>query len=148
MDLLVSAVDSAGASIDFLLSARSDAAAAKRFFQKALCSPNHPKPWIINVDKNPSYPPIVEELKAGGTLPRRCRLRPVQYLNNVLEQDHRAIKRRVRASQGFRSFWGAYRTIQGYEAVHAIRKGQARWVGVGQIVRQLHFIAGLFQIAI
>jgi transposase-like protein len=69
-------------------------------------------------------------------------------LYNVLEQDHRAIKRRVRASQGFRSFWGAYRTIQGYEAVHAIRKGQARWVGVGQIVRQLHFIAGLFQIAI
>ena len=46
------------------------------------------------------------------------------------------------------SFWGAYRTIQGYEAVHAIRKGQVRWVGVGQIVRQLHFIAGLFQIAI
>jgi hypothetical protein len=52
-------------------------------------------------------------------------------------------KRRVRASQGFRSFWGAYRTIEGYEAVHAIRKGQAKWVGVGQIVRQLQFIAGL-----
>src|SRR5215472_722257 len=115
-------------SIDFLLSARRDAAAAKRFFQKALCSPNHPTPRVINVDKNPSYPPVVEELKAEGTLRRRCRLRPVQYLNNVLEQDHRAIKRRVRASQGFRSFWGAYRTIQGYEAVHAIRKGQARWV--------------------
>jgi transposase, IS6 family len=49
---------------------------------------------------------------------------------------------------GFRSFWGAYHTIQGYEAVHAIRKGQARWVGVGQIVRQLRFIAELFQIAI
>jgi transposase-like protein len=75
----------------------------------------------------------------------------VQYLNNVLEQDHRAIKRRVRASQGFRSLWGAYRTTQGYEAVHAIRKGQAKWakwVGVGQIARQLHFIARLFHIAI
>ena len=144
---LYRAVDSAGASIDFLLSARRDAAAAKRFFQKALCSPNHPTPRVINVDKNPSYPPVVKVLKSEGTLRRRCRLRPVQYLNNVLEQDHRAIKRRVRASQGFRSFCGAYRTIQGYEAVHAIRKGQARWVGVGQIVRQLHFIAGLFQIA-
>jgi len=43
---------------------------------------------------------------------------PVQYLNNVLEQDHRAIKRRVRASQHFRSFWGAWRTIAGYEAIH------------------------------
>jgi transposase-like protein len=145
---LYRAVDSTGASIDFLLSARRDAAVAKRFFQKALCSPNHPTPRVINVDKNPSYPPVVEVLKSDGTLRRRCRLRPVQYLNNVLEQDHRAIKRRVRASQGFRSFRGAYRTIQGYEAVHAIRKGQARWVGVGQIVRQLHFIAGLFQIAI
>jgi IS6 family transposase len=101
---LYRAVDSTGASIDFLLSARRDAAAAKRFFQKALSSPNHPMPRMINVDKNPSYPPVVEELKNEGTLRRRCQLPPVQYLNNILEQDHRAIKRRVRASQGFRSF--------------------------------------------
>ena len=134
---LYRAVDSAGTRIDFPLSARRDAAAAKRFFQKALSSPNHPTPRVINVDKNPSYPPVDEALKSEGTL-RRCRLRPVQYLNNVLEQDHRAIKRRVRASQGFRSL----------RPVHAIRKGQARWVGVGQILRQLQFIAGLFQIAI
>ena len=144
---LYRAVDSTGAGIDFLLSARRDAAAAKRFFQKALSSPNHPTPRVINVDKNPSYPPVVEELKSEGTLRRRCQLRPVQYLNNILEQDHRAIKRRVRASQGFRSFWGAWRTIQGYEAMHAIRKGQARRIGVGQVERRLDFIAGLFQIA-
>jgi transposase, IS6 family len=100
------------------------------------------------VDKNPSYPPVVEVLKSEGTLRHRFRLRPVQCLNNILEEDHRAIKRRVRASQGFRSFWGAYRTIQGYEAVHAIRKWQAMWVGVGQIARQLHVIVGLFQVAI
>ena len=80
---LYRAVDSAGASIDFLLSARHDAAAAKRFFQKALCSPNHPTPRVINVDKNPSYPPVIEVLKSEGTLRRRCRLRPVQYLNNI-----------------------------------------------------------------
>jgi IS6 family transposase len=144
---LYRAVDSTGASIDFLLSAKRDAAAAKRFFQKALSSPNHPTPRVINVDKNPSYPPVVEDLKSEGTLRRRCTLRPVQYLNNILEQDHRAIKRRVRASQGFRSFWGAWRTIQGYEAMHAIRKGQARRIGVGQVERRLDFIAGLFQIA-
>ena len=77
---LYRAVDSAGASIDFLLSARHDAAAAKRFFQKALCSPNHPTPRVINVDKNPSYPPVIEVLKSEGTLRRRCRLRPVQYI--------------------------------------------------------------------
>jgi transposase-like protein len=80
---LYRAVDSAGASIDCLLSARRDAAAAKRFFQKALSSPNHPTPRVINVDKNPSYPPVVEALKSEGTLQRRCRLRPVQYINNV-----------------------------------------------------------------
>jgi transposase-like protein len=52
----------------------------------------------------------------------------VQYLNNLLEQDHRAIKRRVNAKQGFREFQAARRTIQGYEAIHMIRKGQVRWV--------------------
>jgi hypothetical protein len=57
-------------------------------------------------------------------LEENCRHRPVQYLNNVLEQDHRAIKRRVRASQHFRSFWGAWRTIAGYEAIHMIRKAK------------------------
>ena len=79
------AVNSTGASIDFLLSARRDAAAGKEFFQKALRSPNHPTPRVINVDKNPSYPPVVEELKSEGTLRRRCQLRPV-HLNNILEQ--------------------------------------------------------------
>ena len=65
-------------------------------------------------------------VKAEEALKENCRHRPVQYLNNVLEQDHRAIKRRIRASQHFRSFWGAWRTIAGYEAIHMIRKGQAR----------------------
>jgi len=74
-----------------------------------------------------------------------CRHRPVQYLNNVLEQDHRAIKRRVRASQHFRSFWGAWRTIAGYEAIHMIRKGQACWSAAGTKDGPLHrFILGLF----
>jgi transposase-like protein len=69
----------------------------------------------------------------------------VQYLNNVLEQDHRAIKRRVRASQHFRSFWAAWRTIAGYEAVHMNRKGQACESAAGAKVGQLHrFIVSLF----
>jgi transposase-like protein len=69
----------------------------------------------------------------------------MQYLNNVLEQDHRAIKRRVRASQYFRFFWGAWRTIAGYEAVHMIRKGQACESAAGAKVGPLHrFIVSLF----
>jgi transposase-like protein len=73
----------------------------------------------------------------------------VQYLNNVLEQDHRAIKRRVRASQHFRSFWGAWRTIAGYEAIHMIRKGQACGRALAARVGLLHlFIVGMFGIEV
>jgi transposase, IS6 family len=85
------------------------------------------------------------QLKDAGVLAENYQYRPVQYLNNVLEQDHRAIKRRVRASQHFRSFWGAWHTIDGYEAIHMIRKGQACWSAVGAKVGLLHrFIVGMF----
>src|SRR5499425_1360777 len=136
---LYQAVDSTGATIDFLLSTRRDAAAAKRFFQKALRWPGHPRPRVINVDGNPSYPKVISELKRTGELGRRCRCRPVRYLNNIVEQDHRAIKRRVRASQGFRSFQSARRTIQGIEMMNMIRKGHVRWLAKGNIVGQVAF---------
>jgi len=65
----------------------------------------------------------------------------------TLEQDYRAIKRRVRASQHFRSFWGTWRTIAGYEAIHMIRKGQACGSAAGAKVGLLHrFIVGMFGI--
>jgi transposase-like protein len=59
---------------------------------------------------------------------------------NIVEQDHRAIKRRISASLGFRSFAAAERTIQGYEAMHMIRKGQVRWLAKGDIAEQIRFI--------
>jgi transposase-like protein len=70
----------------------------------------------------------------------------VQYLNNILEQDHRAIKRRVNAKQGFRECQAAHRTIQGYETMHLIRKGQARWVSGSDVRRQVQFINKLFEV--
>src|ERR1700710_412677 len=140
------AVDSTGATIDFLLSARRDVAAAKRFLQKALRSPGHPRPRVINVDGNPSYPKVITELKRTGELGRRCRRRPVRYLNNVVEQDHRAIKRRVRAMQGFRSFRSAWRALQGIETVNMIRKGQVRWLAKNDIAGQVAFVARLFEL--
>jgi transposase-like protein len=146
---LYRAVDSTGASIDFLLSAKRDAAAAERFLAKALGGANNPAPRVINTDEHAGYPPAVVWLKAKGTLEENCRHRPAQYLNNVLEQDHRAIKRRVRASQHFRPFWGAWRTIAGYEAIHMIRKGQACESAPGGRAVQLHrFILGLFGAAV
>ena len=132
--------DIAELALDFLLSAKQDAAAAKRFLAKALGGENHPESRVINSDKHAGYPLAIAQLKAEEALEENCQHRPVQYLNNVLEQDHRAIKRRVRASQDFRSFWGAWRTIAGYEAIHMIRKGQA-----GAKLDLLHrLILGLF----
>ena len=142
---LYRAVDSQGATIDFLLSAKRDAATAERFLAKALGGENHPTPRVINTDKHAGYPTAIVQLKAEGALKENCRHRPVQYLNNVLEQDHRAIKRRIRASQHFRSFWGAWRTIAGYEAIHMMRKGQACGSAPGGRAVLLHrFILGLF----
>lgn len=140
---LYRAVDSAGQTIDFLLTALRDALAAKRFFQKALRVPGRPTPRVINVDRNPAYPAAVEQLHAEGRLRHRCRLRQCRYLNNGVEQDHRAVKRRLKASGGFRAFRSAWRTIRGYEAVHMIRKGQARWVGRADAARQAHLVAKL-----
>ncbi len=143
---LYRAIDSSGATIDFLLSALRDAAAAKRLFRKALSDSSHPQPRVINTDLAPIYGSAIPDIKKEGTLRRRCRHRPVQYLNNILEQDHRAIKRRVKASQGFREFQAAQRTIQGYEAMHMIGKGQARWVSGSDIRRQNQFIDQLFEL--
>ena len=68
-------------------------------------------------------------------------------MNNIIEQDHRFIKKRIVASLGFRSAEGATRTIEGYEAMHAIRKGQIRWLAKGDVVGQVKFINALFGLA-
>ena len=86
-------MDSTGQTIHFLLTAKRDAAAAKRFFRKTLLDPANPQPRLINVDKNRVYPTAVEELRVEGTLRRRCRLRQCKYLSNVVEQDHRTVKK-------------------------------------------------------
>src|SRR4051794_18196013 len=86
---LYRAVDSRGQTIDFLLSAKRDAAAAKRFFRKALGQPHTVNPRTITVDKNAAYPAAVSAMKREGELWRFSRLRQVKYLNNIVEQDHR-----------------------------------------------------------
>jgi hypothetical protein len=101
-----------------------DAAAAERLFRQALSDPSHPQTRVINTDKARLYDSAITAVKKEGTLRQRCGHRPVQYLNNILEQDHRANKRRVKAKQGFRAFDAARHTIAGHEAIHMIRKGQ------------------------
>jgi hypothetical protein len=128
----------------FLLTAKRDTAAAKRFLRKAMDASGNPMPRVINVDKNPAYPAAVEALKADGTMPRRVALRQCKYLNNVIEQDHRTVKKRVWLAKGYGSFQSAWRTLQGIETVNMIRKGRVRWLVKGDAVGQRHFIGELF----
>ena len=88
------------------------------------------------------------EMKATGLLPASCELRQSKYLNNMIEQDHRFIKRLVKPGMGFFSFETAWRTLQGYEAIHMLRKGQIQGVSKGDSLKQVEFITGLFGIAI
>ena len=64
----------------------------------------------------------------------------MQYLNNIVEQDHRFVKKRTAAKQGFRGFGSARRTVDGYEAIHRMRKGQVRWLPARDIVRHNRYI--------
>src|SRR3954464_1555920 len=148
---LYRAVDSRGQTIDFLidflLSAKRDAAAAKRFFRKALGQPHTGNPRTLTVDKNAAYPAAVTAMKREGKLWRFSRLRQIKYLNNIVEQDHRRIKRLVRLGLGFGSLPTARRTLAGYEAMAMIRKGQVRNIGGGDMPAQATFIASLFGIA-
>src|ERR687894_57340 len=128
---LYRAVDSGGRTIDFLLSAERDAEAPKRFFRKALGQPHTVNPRTITVDKNPAYPCAVEQMKVDGELWRRSRLRRCKFLNNIVEQDHRRVKRLVRPGLGFGGFHTARRPLAGYEAMAMVRKGRGRGLGGG-----------------
>ena len=87
---LYRAVDSAGHTLEFQLSASRDAQAARRFFVKTLDASHTITPRVINVDKNAAYPKAFRELKASEAVSAACELRQNTYLNNLIEQDHRA----------------------------------------------------------
>jgi IS6 family transposase len=90
------AVDSNGDTIDFMLSAKRNKKAAKRFFKKALSSNHNQIPRVITVDKNPAYPSAVNELKNDKILPINVGIRQIKYLNNIIKQDHRSSATRSR----------------------------------------------------
>ena len=145
---LYRALDSEGQTIDFLLTAKRDASAAKRFLKKALSKSTSKTLRVINTDKAKAYPKAIEELKESDVLPDAVEHRTVKYLNNIIEQDHRYMKRRVIASQNFRNFWSAKHTIAGYESMNMICKGQIQNVERGDVIAQIRFIHSLFGIAV
>ena len=119
---LYRAVDKAGRTVDFLLSKRRDIAAAKRFFSQAMRQ--HGAPRVITLDGYTAPHRAVAKLKEVGTLPRQVQVRSCKYLNNVVEQDHRRIKQRVRPMLGFKRFETAAVTIRGIELAEKIKKRQ------------------------
>ena len=121
---LYRAVDSMGDAIEFMLSAKRDVSAAKRFFKKMMRADHRRLPFIIGTEKHASYPEAFAVSVKEKVLPPACKLRRVKYLNNVIEQDHRAIRRMWRAALCYRSFYTDERTLEGVEAMHMIRKGQ------------------------
>lgn len=144
---LYRAVDSTGQTIDFLLTAKRNAAAARRFFHKVFSCSANPIPRVINVDKNLAYPAAIRLLKREGTLPKRVRLRQCKFLNNVIEQDHRIVKKRAWLAKGYNTFQSAWRTIEGIETVNMIRKGRVRWVAKKDVLAEARFVAKLFGLA-
>src|SRR5215216_5939977 len=130
-----------------MLSARRDVPAAKRFFKKLMRADHRRLPFSISVDKNAAYPEAFSTSQAEKIVPQDCKLRRVKYLNNVIEQDHRFIKKKVRASQCFKRFQMAERTLEGIEAIHMMRKGQVKRLAGGDARGQATFVASLFGVA-
>jgi transposase-like protein len=99
------------------------------------------------VDKNATYPVAIDALKADETINQESELRQSKYLNNLIEQDHRNVKRIVKPMMGFQSFNTARRTLRGIEAMAMIRKGQVKGINQGDSVSEARFINELFGVS-
>ncbi|MFJ8260145.1 IS6 family transposase [Peribacillus asahii] len=139
-------VNSEGNTIDFYLSESRDKEAAKCFFKKALAASHICKPRVITVDKNPAYPVAIQELKEEKSMPEGIQIRQVRYLNNIVEQDHRFIKKRVRSMLGFKSYETATSILSGVEAMHMMKNRQLH-LQVKSAQNEVGFIHKLFGIA-
>jgi transposase-like protein len=144
---LYRALDKEGNTVEFMLSAKRDIPAVKWFFKKMMRADHRRLPFSISVDKHASYPEAFTTSQEEKVLPFDCRLRRTKYLTNMVEQDHRFIRRRWRAMQCFRSFHTAERAVEGVEALHMLRKGQVKRLDGRDAIGQAKFVASLFQIA-
>jgi transposase-like protein len=144
---LYRAVDGSGQTIDFLLSATRDKKAARRFLKRALGRATTRNPREIVTDRLRSYPGAIREMKRDKELWRFTRHRRGRWLNNLVEQDHRRVKRLIRPMLGFGSFRTARRTLAGVEAMAMLAKGQVRAVPANDMPAQRAFVASLFGMA-
>lgn len=141
---LYRAVDQYGNTIDFWLSKNLDRKAARKFFRKALRSPHNSNPRVITTDK---YAATINTIKSeirNERLSLTTKHRSSKYMNNIIEQDHRNIKRITDNMLGFKHFKSACSTIQGIEAMSMIKKGQANTFSVTD---EINLIYRIFNVA-
>jgi putative transposase len=119
---LYRAVDKEGNTVDFLLTKRSQKMSAQKFFNKAIG--NNGRPRVINIDKSGSNKMAIWVVNKRAASVKKIKIRQCKYLNNIVEQDHRSIKRRIGITTGFKDFKSAQRTLSGIEVVSAIKKNQ------------------------
>ncbi|SIT52099.1 transposase [Paraburkholderia piptadeniae] len=119
---LYRAVDKDGNTIDFLLRAHRDKTAARRYFEKSIAQNGVPE--TVTIDKSGANLAALEAINDDRETP--IRIRQSKYLNNLVEQDHRAIKRRTRPMLGFKTFRSARILLAGVETMHMIAKGQMK----------------------
>jgi transposase-like protein len=129
---LYRAVDKEGNTVDFLLRAKRDKAAARRYFEKSIQQNGEPE--TVTIDKSGANLAALNALNTDRQTP--IRIRQNKYLNNLIEQDHRAIKRRTRPMLGFKDFRCARIILGGIETMHMIRKGQMKDDGNSQTAAQ------------
>ena len=119
---LYRAVDKFGNTVDFLLTKRRMRGSAQLFLRKAIG--NNGKPRVVNIDKSGANKSGIRTINRDLLTVRKIKIRQCKYLNNIVEQDHRNIKRRISIDTGFKEFESAKRTLAGIEVVYVIRKGQ------------------------
>jgi len=119
---LYRAVDKQGNTVDFLLTKRRMKGSAQKFLNKAIG--NNGKPRLINIDKSGANTQAIRIVNQYSLTFKKIRIRRVKYLNNIVEQDHRTIKRRIAITTGFKEFESAQRTLAGIEIINIIRKNQ------------------------
>jgi transposase, IS6 family len=145
---LYRAIDKNGATLDFYLSERRNAKAAKRFLGAAFKRSRDWVPRVISTDKNPAYGEAITALKKNGTIPAHVEHRQSKYLNNRIESDHGQLKRLIRPTLGFKSMRTARATITGFEMMRMFRKGQFRFwiesVGGGTEVQFVNRLFGIY----
>ncbi len=132
------AVDKAGSTVDFLLTAKRDRKAALRFLRKTIKGNGTPEK--ITIDKSGANTVAIESY--NGEHATDIEIRQIKYLNSIVEQDHLAIKRLIRPMLGFKSFRSAAVTLAGIELMHMIRKGQLLPMGEVRPAQQFYSLAG------